>query len=298
VYENYAQTLYFDKQYNKSLQEIEKVLAQKQDNATLHRLEAYNHYELQNYAQGLQKMESFLASIPKEKRIYLDYLTLGRFYTKQKEYDKAIENLNTAISLDSKNPDGYKEIAAAYSSAEKYDESLKNFETYFELNPNYFNIDLYQYSEVCIDASRAICSEISSTQPKEVIAAQKTLLEMYVEKGAKANTDLIQRAPESHLGYYERANTYAFLDTYAQKTGQNIEGVAKPYYEEALEFMLKNNEKGDLNSKIVGCYNYLRSYHYVKKDTKSMIEVVKKILAIDPTNERAKADAKALKIKI
>ena len=298
VYENYAQTLYFDKQYKESLAQIQKVLAQKPDNAVLHRLEAYNQYELEKYEEGLQKMEKFLSSIPKDKQIYLDFITLGRFYVKQKNNAKAIENFNKAIALDAQKPDSYKEIALAYSSVDNYDDALSNFEKYFELTPNYFNIDLYLYSEICIGAADAVCKDVSATLPKEVIDAKRALLEKYVEKGAKANAELMQRASDSYLGYFGRAKIYSLIDTFTQKAGQEVEGVAKPHYEEAIEFMLKNNANNELNKNIIESYSYLRSYYLVKKDTKSTIEIVKKILVIDPNNARAKDDAKALKIKI
>jgi len=298
VFETYAQALYLDNQFDKSLQKIQMVFTQKTNNATLRRLEAYNLYELGEYNDGVQKMEKFMVSVPQDKHIYLDFITLGRLYTKQNNYDKAIENFNKAIALDTENPDTYKEIALVYSSAGQYDEALSSFEKYFELNPNYLNIELYLYSEICINAADAICFEVSDALSKEIIEAKRALLEKYVEKGVWANTELIKRAPDSYLGYFGRANIYARVDTYMQRAGQNIEGMAKPFYDEAIEFMINNNADSKLNNYIVQSYQYLRSYYYIKKDTKSMIEVVKKILAIDPNNARAREDAKILKIKI
>lgn len=297
VFERYAQALYFDSQYEKSLRQIQYVLQKKPDAAIMHRLEAYNNYELEKYELGLQKMEKFLASIPYEKQIYLDFLTLGRLYVKQKKYENAVESFNKALVLAPENPDIYREIADAYGLLDNYENAVKNYEKYFELNPNYLNMNLYSFAEICIAAAGSLLAAYSPELAPESVAENKQIFDRYIEKGAEAYSNLIRRAPDSYLGYYGRANVYALVDAYSQKTVKQVDGVAKPFYEEALVFLSKNNADGSLNRYIIVCYNYFSSYYIMKDDTKNVIDYNKKILAIDPENAKAKDNLKKLKVK-
>ena len=318
VFENYAQALYFDKQYKKSLEEIQKILLQKNDNALLHRLEAYNHYELGNHVEGLIKMEKFLSSIPKEKQIYLDFITLGRFYTKQKNYEKAMESFNKAIAIDSEKPEIYKEMALAQSSFElqNYEDAIKNFDKYFELELKEKIVlsDLDSYAKICRKGAGEIigayeiyikekAEKKKTTQTPEEIAAQKVLFDKYIERGVQAYTDILELDMEVSpvwlkIGYAGRADLYTLVDVYGRVDAPDkIIGAAKPYHEEAIEFMLNNNTDGRFNRDIVNSYTYLAQYYMINKNTKTALEFLDKVLAIDPVNETAIYYSKELKRK-
>ena len=308
VYENYAQTLYFDKQYKKSLEEIQKVLAQKDDNALLHRLEAYNLYELKMNEEGLLKMESFLSSIPKDKQIYLDFITLGRFYAQQKNYEKAIENFNKAIALDASKPETYKEIALTQSSLQNYSEAIKNFDKYFELEAKEKILlsDLDSYVQICRKGASEILEAYKNRTKQtslEEIAANKQVFDKYIEKGAKAYTDILELDMEVStiwlkISYVGRANIYTLIDEYERAGAPDkMSGAAKQYHEEAVNFMLKNNVDNRFNQDIVNSYTYLAAYYVINKDTKTALEFYDKVLVIDPTNQTAIETSKQLKRK-
>jgi len=308
VFENYAQNLYFDKQYDISLEEIQKVLLQKSDNALLHRLEAYNLYELKRPEEGLLKMEKFLASIPQDKHIYLDFITLGRFYAQQENYDKAMESFNKAIALDAEKPEIYKEIALTQSELKNYENAIKNFDKFFELELKEKIVlsDLDLYAKIC----RAGASEIfeayknkTKQTPLEEITASKQLFDKYIEKGVKAYTDILELDMEVSpvwlkISYAGRADLYRFIDDYERvDTPDKMSGAAKPYHEEAVDFMLKNNTDGRFNRDIVNSYIYLAAYYVINKDTKTALEFFDKVLAIDPENKMAIDYSRDLKRK-
>ena len=304
VFESYAQTLYFDKQFEKSLEKIQMVLAQKPDNAVLHRLEAYNLYELERHEEGLQKIEKFLSSIPQNKHIYLDFITLGRFYTKQKNYEKAMESFNKAIALDAEKPEIYKEMALSQSSFElkNYEDAIRNFDKYFELNQNVLPSELIAYADICKKGAIEILTSYDKNTPAEENAAKKQLFNNYIEKGVKAYSDFIELVREISpnllpTGFMGKADLYSMVDEFERTETGKMNGIAKPYYEEALVFMLENNAEGRFNRDIVNSYLYIAAYYVINKDTKNALDFYDKILVIDSENKTAIDNSKLLRRK-
>jgi len=294
-YENYAYALYFNKQYEKSLQEIEKNLLLRPNNTTLLRLQAYNMYELKQYEEGYAKMEKFFATVPQDKQIYLDFITLGRLQVQLKKYDSAIENLNKAIALDAEKTEPYKELALAYAAKENYEEGVKYFEKYFEMTPKALASELNTFGEMNTNAAATILD--NNKKDVKALQANQQLFNSYVEKGAKAFSDLIALAPELHIGYLNRAYLYSMADGYEYGiTGKN-KGVSLPYYNEALEVMLKNNADGRFNRSIAEAYNSQARYYIQNDETKNAIELYRKALAVDPTNADAIKVLTQLKVK-
>lgn len=88
------------------------------------------------------------------------------------------------------------------------------------------------------------------------------------------------KSTNSYLGNFWRARANSSLDPETEK------GLAKPYYEAALELLEKNAQNNV--KQIVECYSYLGYYFYVKGEKQTSISYWNKILKIDPTNEVAK----------
>ncbi|MCL2327666.1 MAG: tetratricopeptide repeat protein [Bacteroidetes bacterium] len=293
-YENYAYALYFDKQYEKSLQEIVKKLALKPNNTTLLRLQAYNLYELARYEEGLAKMENFFATVPQDKQIYLDFITLGQLQVKLEKYDSAIKSFNKAIALDAEKNEPYKELAFTYIAMKNFEEAVKYFEKYFEMTPKPMPSDLNTFGEMNTKAAGTI---FNNSKDVKALQANQQNFNMYIEKGAKAFSDFIAIAPEFYLGYYNRAKLYEYVDIYEYAMTNKNRGVALPYYEEAIEAMSKDNADGKFNRTIADLYNSIARYYIQNDDTKNTIEYFKKALAIDPTNAKAKEMLTQLKVK-
>jgi tetratricopeptide (TPR) repeat protein len=299
VYERYAQALYFDKQYSKSLEQIRNVLKEEPTNIVMNRLKAYNEFELENYEQSTVDMQKFLATTPQKNVIYFDYITMANLYMKNKEYAGAIENLKKAIEINDKNPNTMKELANAYYLSFKYANSAAAYEKYFTMNPNYLAMDLYMYADACKNSAGFYLQELvdnkNANQDKITLTAEEqdanyNAFKLDIDKAISANDSLIKRAPDSYLGFYGKARCYSDIDDYEFIKTDKMTDTAKPYFEEAITKIEAQNSDSNLNARLIECWRYFNSYYIRNNDVKNAIEVNKKIVAIDPT------DAAAIKV--
>jgi len=291
-YERYAQLLFFTGQFEKATDQIKYVISKDPNNLVMKRLEAYNSFRLENYAEGLKQMQAFLQEMPKERHIYQDYMYLGQLAAKEKQPKLALEAFQKAIDMDTTKTktDTYKEAANAALSIGMYPEAIQYYEQYIASDPNADAMDYFSYGQICYSAAANYI-----TTPDAVM--DETAFKSYVQKGDAAFAEVAKRKPEMYHGYLWRANINALLDKYdADKTGKT-QGYAKPLYEEAINVMLKNNSNGERNKDIITSYRYLVSYYYSVNDTNSVIDYSKKILAIDPNDENAQKTLNALKVK-
>ncbi|MDR1527348.1 MAG: tetratricopeptide repeat protein [Dysgonamonadaceae bacterium] len=300
-HERYAQLLYFTDQYEKSLKQIDYVLQQDPANAVMHRIQAYNYFKLGNTALTAQEMGEFLKNNPEDKHIYLDYITYGQALVKEKQPETAIAALQKAIVLDPTKAEVYRELASAYDGVNSYPEEIKMFEKYFELAAeNAKVLDYFFYGQALYKAAIKYIDQEYVDSPITPEQKQIDDADFYssIEKGNAAFSEVITRSPESHIGYLWRANLNALVDSKERETKTSpFKGVAKPYYEEALQVMLNNNAEGKRNANIIDAYDYLASYYLLLDDKVNAGEYYKKILEIDPANSKAITVLNQLKIK-
>ena len=298
-HERYAQLLYFTDQYTESLERIDYVLAQNPSNAVMLRLKGYNNFKLENYELAIEQLNSFIQNNPVESIIYLDYIMLGRAQLKMKQATEAIATLLKAAEKDSTKSEVYKELSAAYELEGNYPEAVKMYEKYFEVESTPVVFDFFNYGQAnYYAASKYITPEVlKAALTPEQQAANDADLKSYIDKGNGAYNEVISRSPESFLGYLWRARLNSFLDAVEQARTEKMSGIAKPYYEEAVQIMLERNEGGARDKDIVEAYRYLASYYMVLDDKANAGEYYKKILAIDPANEGAKQALDYMKIK-
>ncbi|MDR3339051.1 MAG: tetratricopeptide repeat protein [Candidatus Symbiothrix sp.] len=297
--ERYAQLLYFTNQYEKSLAQIKVVLAQEPDNNIMHRFEAYNNYKLENTALGIQQIEFFLQNTEKERHIYSDYLYYGNMLLAAKLPKKAIESYEKAAELDSNKPEINKALAEAAYAAALYLESMKYYEKYFEEGGDTpVASDYYYYGNVCYQYTKEIALRPqNSPLTPEDLAQESVEFHTFLEKGDKAFSEVLSRIPTSHLGYLWKANLYSLEDLYDQTRTGTVRGVAKPYFDAAIEFMQNNNENGVRNKDLISSYRYLLSYYSSIDNSEALVEYSKKILQLDPNDELAKQTLDILKVK-
>jgi tetratricopeptide (TPR) repeat protein len=298
-HERYARLLYFTNQYEKSLKQINLLLQQTPDNQVMSRLKAYNNYKLKNYALAVEQLTAFLQKNPEKDIIYLDYLTLAQALLKEKQTDQAIVYFIKASEAKDAKPNVYKELASAYETANNYPEAIKVYEKFFEIEPASSVFDYFYYGQdIYSAAAKYIDPEyLKAQRTPEEQAMDDADLNLYIEKGNKAFSEVINRSPDSYLGYLWKARLNSFLDAVEQSRTEKTNGVAKPFYEDALKVMLAKNEDGARNKDIIEAYLYLGSYSYVSNDKVKAIEYYTKILEINPDHEGAKVTLEALKKK-
>jgi tetratricopeptide (TPR) repeat protein len=289
-HEKYAFALYFDEQYDKSQEEVKYVLSHDPENSVMYRIEAYNNYKNKNFELGLQQMNRFIQNTPKEKHIYLDYVTLGDLQIEMKQPEPAIESYKKALETDSTKLAIYDKLTTAAELAKNFPLAVAYYEQSFAANPDFTLMSLFSYGQANFSAASHYINPqtIAAETTSEAETTNETDFQMYIQKGTQAFSDVIARKPDTHLGYLWRANISALVDSYNQLRDKAMTGVAKPYYEEALAFMLENNANGIRNNDIIDCYRYLASYYYTQNDLSQVGEYNRKILAVNPNDERAK----------
>jgi len=298
-HEYYAQLLFFTNQFDKAFDHIKSVLEKDPNNLVMKRLEAYNSYRLENYAEGLDQMQKFLEVMPKERQIYQDYTYLGQLATKEKQPKIALDAFQKAIEMDSTKSEIYKEAAAAASSSGLYPEAVNYYEKYLAVESSPDPLDFYNYGNACYLAAAYYIdsTNMASVTTPDDIAAYEASLKNYVQKGDTAFAEVIARRPNMSVGYMGRANINALQDNYDGVRTGKVVGYAKPLYEEAITVMSNNNPNGARNKDIITAYRYLISYYYSIDDMPNVIDCSKKILDIDPNDEAARKILTTLKVK-
>lgn len=142
--------------------------------------------------------------------------------------------------------------------------------------------------------NQALAEGVSPEQEAEATSKMK----FYIDKGIIAYNRVTELLPTSHLGFLWRANITSLIDNVEYAKTEKMSGAAKKYFEEAIEFMLKNNGDGARNKDIVTGYDYLSNYYFVNKDEATCIEYNKKIVQLDPANEKAKSVLEMMGVKI
>ena len=298
-YERFASALYFDGQYDRSLEIIKYVLARDPNNSVMYRIEAYNNFKNKNYSLGLEKMTQFIQNTPKEKHIYYDYVTLGDLQVEMKQPEQAIDSYKKALELDSSKIEVYDKLITAAENNHNYTLAIEYYEKSFAANPDYSLMSLFFYGQANHQAAAHYIdlAVIAAETTPDIAAANEASFNAFVEKGFKAFSDVVTRKPDTYLGYLWKANIKSLVDLFNQLRNRPVTGVAKPYFEEALNYMLANNPDGKRNADIISCYQYLASYYMNMNDQNAVGDYYKKILELNPNDEQAKKVLDMLKIK-
>ncbi len=309
VYERYAQALYFDKQYQKALDQTKYCIEQNPNNIASQRIRAYCSLKLGKYQETKTQIAQLMKKFSEKRLIYNDYTayaealeaTTQKTLKENATHEDTISHVNgrkeiiksyeKAIELKPEIVQTYKDFAKSYYSFFEYDKAVEWYEKYFEKNQTPLGMDYYAYSDACSNSAKILLKQFSDNHESMDDEAKVTNREnfmLYIDKGIKANENLISLDTNLYLGYYGKANTQSIIDDYEKVTTKKIAGIAKESYEKAIEKMLPQNNDNKLTSFIVDAYKYLSTYYISNSDVKSVIAVNQQILLIDPSNERAK----------
>ena len=273
-YIRYATLLYLNKEFDASLQSVNKGLKTDSDNQVLKRLLMYNQYELGNFEEGLATASAFFANTHSAEWVYLDHVYYGRLLKQYHQYDDALAQFTKALALDKAQTHIYQDISMVYEEKQDYPRAIDAFRTFMEAEHDTADIgQLFLYGRLNYYA-----------------AADSTLKDVqtgYLVEADAAFARVMEYAPDNYLGFFWRARTNSLKDP------ETIEGLAKPYYEASLAiFEQKPDSSVPL---VVECLSYLGYYYFVKEDYPKSKEFWTRILAIDPENETAKAAMEGMK---
>lgn len=294
----YAALLYYDKQYEKSLSLSEDLLQAFPDNLMLKRLVMYNTYELKDYVSAVRAAETLFAT-PDVEFNSRDYMQYGKLLFALGEKEKSIAALEKAVEIDPTRLELYKELMTTLQKSGKYMRRAEVQDLYLkqlvaleqDKTQDYFIAGRYYY----MAATRAY-------QAKDTIGTT-----IAATKADSCFAIVVEKAPEDYRGHLWRASSTALLDL-ERKTG-----VAIPFYEKAIEVILKdlNNTEtppteavaARLKEDLIEAYTYMANFEYVAEYDKYLamtdeqrntfkftntIEWCNKILSVDPNHAATK----------
>lgn len=275
----FASDYYFTKKYSDAILLLKEGLAIEPNNFVLNRLYMYSLADSKNYAEALPVAQKFFSlEAVKSDKILQDYMTYGDILAKNNQLAAAVDQYNAAIAIDPSKVTVYKDIASAFSEANKYPEAAEYYNKYVSKadttlleTSDFYNMGKYYYYA-------------ASGLKDSTSASAKEKMKSFLNAADQAFATVSVRKPDTYLGYLWRARTNAMLDP------ETTQGLAKPYYEQTVA-VITAKEGGAANNKseLTECYRYLSYYYYLKADKTNSIDFCNKLLSIDPENQTAKA---------
>lgn len=271
----YAMSLYFKQKNKESLDVVKYGLTRVPRDAAFNRLAFFNSTDMEDYDAALNYADALFNKSDSAKYSYFDYTYYGNAYSGKKDYTKALEMYNKALTMDIDNKDKragvVKQMSEAYKQLGDYDNAIKYYQEYLS------------------DVSKASASDKAGLASLyEVKASKQTDAAAQLEAFKKAEEVYIQLENEypDALEYatFKRARVNAYMDP------DSKEALAKPFYEKLISIIEQRTEKDNSDkARLVESYRYLASYYLIVKDSKTESATYwNKILEIEPENEAAK----------
>ena len=280
----YVQANYFTQQYDAAKELLVKGLAMQPNDFILNRLSMYTYNELKDYSNALSSAEKFFSiPLPKEVNyIIQDYMAYGNILSESGKKLEAIEQFKKAIELDPSKIELNKEIAGILANEDMNIEAADFYKKYIELKGE--AAEAADFNQLARYYNYAGSALIADPENAENVAKGTE----YLKEADKYFGIVAERVPDSYLGYYQRAQVNARMDPNTEQ------GLAKPYYEKAVEVSLS---KEDPNKRVLEeAYQYLSYYYYLqfdkskKAEDKALVkEYSEKLLEINPDNANGKA---------
>lgn len=270
----YAFALFLNHDFERSLAVVGTGLRQQPQHITLNRLALYNNVDLARYAEA-EDAARVLFAAPDSALTYLDHRYYGALLTARKHYGEALEHYYRALQKDSTRTAVWLDVSDVCEQQGDYPQAIMAFRRYYaSLAPErrtpeqLLQLGRLYYAEGTQDDVQLTADEDSLQRASALLAADSIF----------AVVD--RQTPESYLGDFWRARTRSALDP------ETLDGLAKPYYEEAMNTLL---DKADprYNSALVECYSYLGYYYLLKEDYPTSRSYWEKILLIDPNHSTA-----------
>ena len=252
----YASILYLNKEYEKAIAILEKLIQTEADKSSSIRIIAYSYLRL-DAVEASKYYFRELFSMPDVKYSPTDYENYADLLSKTGEDSLAIEYLTKVTDLDSSRKDIYGKMSVLYFKNKKWDGVISALELKGELtSQEYFDLGKAYY-----------------------------FVQDYVKADYAFNM-LAMKVPDLAIAYFWRARVQTNFDL------ESEQGLAKPYYEQFISVSKEDTTR--FKKELIEAYSYLGYYFYLQEDPSSK-DYWLKVEAVDPENPQAKAALKELR---
>ena len=262
----YALTLFFNKEYSKSIEIANNGLVKDPHNPAFNRISLYNNTELKKYDDAMISADRLFNKSVNAKFTYLDYRYYGQVLRDTKQFDKAIEQYTTALSYDSSRVELYKDMSDMLSENKDYSAAISKFTIYLS------KIDSTKKTTALMMEFGKLNYSLGSISDTSKVKMERKLEALNVADSTFAR---IARSETNYRGNFWRARTNALKDP------ESTLGLAKPYYEMTAKYIEEKNDLAKYGSVLVECYRYLAFFYLKTKDYSNSIVYCNKALAID-----------------
>ncbi|MEJ7643536.1 MAG: tetratricopeptide repeat protein [Chryseolinea sp.] len=239
---------------------FKELIAKDSLNPMIHRYYGISLYEAQDYPAAQTTFEQYLAKAKPEAIEAGDYRYYGLIQMKQNLDSLATEAFDKSLALDSLQPELLQLSAESYYKQKKFDESIDAYQKLFKAkkpaSADYYTLGRAYYFAEKFPQADSTFAKLSELQPNLTV------------------------------GPFWAARSKSAQDS----TSEN--GLAKPYYEKLVEKALLTPEKS--KTELIESYLYLGYYSYLKGQVNPAKDYYKKVLGLDPQNEKAQTAIKAL----
>lgn len=265
-----ASILYASSQFQQAISKSNECIAAggQSPYPNLYGLKAFAYDKLGDSANAKANFDIYFQKQKPEKLESGDYAKYGLVLLKFPGNEaNAATYIQKAIALDtleSNKVDYITSVANSYIASKNYNEAARWYTKLFSVKKNVTKTDIYNAGYNYYRGANYKSAD--------------SLFKMYKQK-----------YPDEMIGYYYGALVNANIDSTSKM------GLAIPDYEKVIELAQKSTDTERAKQQMISGYNYMINYYYnVKKDKATALMYVDKILAIDPTNENAIANKKAL----
>ena len=265
-----ASILYASSQFQQAISKSNECIAAggQSPYPNLYGLKAFAYDKLGDSANAKANFDIYFQKQKPEKLESGDYakygLVLLKFPGNEANAATYIQKAITLDTLESNKVDYITSVANSYIASKNYNEAARWYTKLFSVKKNVTKTDIYNAGYNYYRGANYKSAD--------------SLFKMYKQK-----------YPDEMIGYYYGALVNANIDSTSKM------GLAIPDYEKVIELAQKSTDTERAKQQMISGYNYMINYYYnVKKDKATALMYVDKILAIDPTNENAIANKKAL----
>ena len=261
----YSYTAYVLRKYDKAMEIVEAGLQRFPSSEYLSRVGMMSSVEKGDFTAALNFANKMFSG--SGKKVANDYAIYGKALAGNKEYDKAIENLNKALDMDKKNLEPMKTIAEVYIAQGDVENALKVQMDYLSNKQNANSNDWSKLYQALIE--------------KAETETDRAVKNTYLDKAIAIYDQMVVKFPSISDWIWSNQANAAQMKNDADKVADIYKKIAA--YEEAKP-QLDDEAKAYLEQVYYGL-----GYYYSKLNNQEMAkQYFNKVLTVNPNNENAK----------